>query len=417
MGSEMSRRDLLKISGVALGGIMLGGAIAGCGDSGDSGGSSPSPTPTTDPDVFIPGEALAADEMRISFMGTSVVPRLTQECNSVFVELGNGDSFVFDCGSGISAKYVAMGVTYSKMDKIFITHLHGDHTSDIITIYCFGPSMDRKTPLYVYGPSADNADEGVTTFCDTLKKLMKWHIESFSFLPTGLVNGEDGYDIVPTELPYMETGVAYNQNGVKITHFPAVHDRDGSISYKLEWNGLSMIFTGDTKPNNYVLENAKGVDVLIHEMVVPPSTWVEKNTGLYPGDQGYDVALQQAQAIQDSSHTPQKALGYILSKTTPRLGIATHFQSEEDTDGPAYEDVRSWYQGPFTIAKDLLVVNVSKNEIRQRYAKVSPNAWYPVPKFYSQSELADPKYPTPLSQLNNELLANVIPEEVYDPQS
>jgi ribonuclease Z len=177
-----------------------------------------------------------------------------------------------------------------------------------------------------------------------------------------------------------------------------------------------MVFSGDTKPNEYIIENAKGVDVLIHEMVVPTSVWVEKNAGLYPGDPGYDAALQQAQEIQDSSHTPQKALGYILSKTQPRLGVATHFQSEEDTNGPAYEDVRSWYQGPFTIATDLLVLNVSATEIRQRKAVVSDLAWYPIGKFYSQDELATPLYPTPTAQLNDELLAHVIPEEVYDPQ-
>ena len=85
-------------------------------------------------------------------------------------------------------------------------------------------------------------------------------------------------------------GVAYEDDGVRITHFPAVHARDGSISYRLEWNGLSMVFSGDTRPNEYMLQNAKGVDVLVHEMVLPPETWAEKNTGLQPGDLGWERA-------------------------------------------------------------------------------------------------------------------------------
>jgi len=372
------------------------------------------PEPTT-LGTFIPGEQLDPNEMRISFMGTSVVPRLAQECNSVFVELGNGDSFIFDFGSGVSAKYVAMGIPYSRMDKVFLTHLHGDHTSDIITVYCFGPSMDRKTPLLLFGPSGDTPDEGTLAFADNLKKLMKWHEEAFSFLSTGLANGQDGYDIVATELPYMETGTAYEQNGVKITHFPAVHDRDGSISYKLEWNGLSMVFSGDTKPSNYIINNSKGVDVLIHEMVVPTETWASKNSGLKPGDPGWDQALSVAQLVQDSSHTPQQALGYIFSQTNPRLGIATHFQVNEDTVGPAMKDIRSWYQGPVTIAKDLLVVNVSKDNIKQRYAKVSDLSWYPNnTKITPADQLAPPKYPTATAQLNSELLGQCIPADVYE---
>lgn len=410
--SEMSRREILKYSGMVLGGLALGGSIGGCTGSGDDDGG----TGDSDDDYFIPGEPLDPNEMRISFMGTSVIPRLAQECNSVFVELGNGDSFLFDCGSGVSAKYCAMGIPYSRMDRIFLTHLHGDHTSDIITIYCFGPSGDRKTALNIWGPSADDGAEGLTTFCSLLKQLMTWHVESFSFLSTGLVNGEDGYDINATELPYMNVGTAYEANGVRITHFPAVHARDGSISYKLEWNGLSMVFSGDSRPNTYMTENAKGVDVLIHEMVVPPEVWASKNTGLNPGDQGYEQAVSVAEQIQESSHTPQKAFGYILSQTKPRLGIATHFQVNDDTIVPAMNDIRTWYSGPVTLATDLLVINVSRGGIRQRKGKVSDFSWYPQPAvFYTADQLAPPKYPTPTAQLNQTLLDHVIPESTYDP--
>jgi ribonuclease Z len=365
--------------------------------------------------AFIPGEPLDVNEMRITFMGTSVIPRRGQASNSVFVETGNGDSFIFDMGSGVSTNYVAMGIPYSRMDKVFLTHLHADHMSDLTTLYCFGPSLDRKTPLRLFGPSGDTADDGTIAFAEALKLLTKWHVESFSFTPTGLKNGKNGYDIEATELPYMEVGgIAYNENGVKITHFPAVHDRDGSISYKLEWNGLSMVFSGDTKPNYFMIAQAKGVDVLIHEMVVPPEVWAEKNSGLKPGAQGWQQAIAYTTAVEDSSHTPQKAFGYILSQTNPRLGVATHFQVNDDTVEQAMQDIRTWYQGPVTIARDLLVINVSKDSIRQRYARVSDYSWYPTPKLYPPEQLAVPKYPSPTSQLNDELLKQVIPMSVYE---
>jgi ribonuclease Z len=415
MQTKLTRRDLLKLSGLTLGTVVASNALApvdavlgATREKDQQAGESPK-TP-----AFLPEEKLAPDEMRITFMGTCFIPRLKQEANSVFVEVGNGDSFIFDCGSGVTAKYVACGVPYSRMDKIFLTHLHADHTSDLIFIYCFGPSVDRKTPLYVWGPSGDRPEEGTQFFCSKMKEMMNWHIESFSFLPTGLAQGGDGYDIVAQECPYMTVGgIAYDRNGVKITHFPAVHARNGSISYKLEWNGLSMVFTGDTMPNKYVIDQAKGVDVLIHEMTVPPETWATQMSGLHRGDPGYEFAVAYTKAIQNSSHTPQLALGYILSKTRPRLGVATHFTANPENLQPAMDDIRYWYDGPVAIATDLLVLNISKSHIRQRRAKVSDYAWYPVGKKYSEKELAKPKYPSPVAQLKGELLANVILEEAY----
>src|SRR5512135_3281953 len=112
---------------------------------------------------YYPGtEELGADEMRISFLGTSPVPRLSQACSSVFVELGNSDSFLFDCGSGTIEKYVAVGIPYSRMDRVFLTHLHADHIGDLTHVYCFGPSGDRKSPQYVWGPSRSDIPDPVT---------------------------------------------------------------------------------------------------------------------------------------------------------------------------------------------------------------------------------------------------------------
>jgi ribonuclease Z len=364
--------------------------------------------------VFVPGTPLLPDQMRISLLGTSFLPRVAQQCNSVFVELGNGDDFVFDFGSGVSSKYVAMGIPYSRQTRVFLTHLHGDHTSDLVTLYCFGPAQDRKTPLHVYGPSGRNSAEGTKAFCRDLYKMTRWHREAFSFLSTGLVNGEDGYQLVAHELPYMKTGVAYRANGVTIRHFPAVHDRDGSISYRLDWNGLSMVFSGDTKPNEYILDNARGVDVLIHEMVVPPEVWAAKNSGLQEGDDGWDQAVALAKEVQDSSHTPELALGYILEQTRPRLGVATHFQANDDTVGPAIEAVRAWYDGPFVIAVDGVVVTVSKAAISAAVTDFDRFAWYPKPKMYDPAALAPPRYDGPYAQLNDELLDHVIPPDVFE---
>ena len=161
-------------------------------------------------DPVTPNTPLDEDEMRITFLGSTFPPsRRAQQMMSIFVEVGpwiqnpNGstggpgqaaDSFIFDCGAGVVTNYKAMQIGYGRMDKLFITHLHADHMNDLSSIYSFGPSEDRKWPLYVWGhgPSGVKArtpprrlyDDGTKAFCQHLREAMRWHTESFSFLPT-----------------------------------------------------------------------------------------------------------------------------------------------------------------------------------------------------------------------------------------
>jgi hypothetical protein len=114
--------------------------------------------------------------------------------------------------------------------------------------------------------------------------------------------------------------------------------------------------TGDIydRPTQYIIDQAtQGVDVFIHEMVVPPEVWASKNSTLRPGDPCWAQAVQVAQMIENNSHNPQKAFGCNLNqvKRHPRLAIATHFQAEDDTMAAAMKDVRSRYpKGHVSIA-------------------------------------------------------------------
>lgn len=480
----LTRREALKLSGLTLGGL----TVLASGVDRALGGTSTVPDYANSNSLFysldpyVPGsETLAPDEMRISFMGTSPVLRRSQADASVFVELGNGECFIFDCGTGVSLNYAAMQIPMSKMRKVFLTHLHGDHTSDLTQLYCFGPQQDGKSPLYIWGPSASGIedpgipgkyyDDGTLNFCRHFRELHRWHSESQSFVATRWIGAEDGdgYDIIATELnwrtgakqtwntndPYPEpdprpgpcsialegssypagAGIAYEQNGVRISFFPAVHDRNGSISYKLEWleQGLSMIYSGDTKPNAFMIENAAngntGVDVLIHEMVVPPETWSGKNGG---DTNPFGLGVKVARSIQENSHTPEMAFGYILNETlgrgkAPRLAVATHFQAEDDTNDPAFDHIRAWYAGPVTIATDFTVLNVTKRQILQRRAVVSDYTWIPsIADPRAKNGLYEPKYKdtsdtnpynpmAPLVQFDQCLLDSVIDPCLYDP--
>lgn len=406
-------------------------------------------------DLLPPHTPLEDNEMRISFMGTAMPPpRRAQMTMSVFVEVGPWipdprnpdpkygkatDSFIFDCGAGSIANYGAMNIAFRKMDKIFVNHLHSDHMSDLSFIYTMGASGDRDSPLYVWGPKRSGItcpewgkppyvvpptdyDDGTREFCKNIRAAMRWHSESFSFQETGyeyyrnhLPTPEswglpckpeefkpvgddppyDGYAMIPIELDWTEVGgIAYNNptTRVKITHFPVVHCRMGSVGYKVEWNGLSMIYTSDTRPEWNSVEQASGprpLDVFIHEMIVPPDIWAMKMMGIdapRTGDPTYDQYVQWLKYVQESSHTTQGAFGYLLSRINPRprLTVATHFPVSDDTVACALQSLRHYcpdirWKQPYdpkfvydiTWSFDCMVLRVFPDRIEQYRAEVS----------------------------------------------
>ncbi len=380
-GLSADRRQVLK------GGLAAAGAAgAGLLTAGQASAQSSGPKAESDqsfamkrvlaqPELFYyPGEALAEDEIRVSIMGSgwgNIVRRRQAAC-SIFIELGNGESFVFDMGQGSLVNYNAMQVPYSRMDKVFVSHLHMDHTTDILPLYCFGPaSGDRFTPLRIWGPSGDGPEMGIKYMMETgLKAYTKWHTTSFRTCVPGTdpVTGAYGLDV--TELDYRRNGsVAYEDKGVTIRHWPALHIIDGAIGYRLDWNGMSVAWSGDSNPSHYFVENAQNVDLMLHETAPSLDRLIQAS----------GASKQVAQSIVSSSHTPARALGKVFSLTRPQLGVTIHSPIDPQEISTFVDEVRKHWDGPYQIAEDFFVFNISKSDktIRIRQAAINERAWSP----------------------------------------
>ena len=116
----------------------------------------------------------------------------------------------------------------------------------------------------------------------------------------------------------------------------------GAVGYRLEWNGLSMAFTGDSIPTRHEAEQSAGVDVFIHELFIDAPTFAEKN----------NMPLQIAENVVDE-HTSAHNLGRVFAIAKPKLGVGTHFFTNEYTIDPAFSGIASTYAGPVVIAQDL----------------------------------------------------------------
>ncbi len=314
------------------------------------------------PRTYFPGtEKLGANEMRVVALGTGMPTQSPSNMAASFlVELGNGDSFFFDLGTGSTDNLAALEADYSKLDKVFASHLHTDHVGDLATLWVAGWIGGRYTPLHVYGPSSSAPELGLAAHVDHIRDAWAWDVTSRAgTLPNA------GGEIVAHEFDFSKTAAVYEENGVTITSFPAIHIRDGSVSYRLDWNGLSFVFGGDSAPNKWFLKEAKDADLVVHECFFTPEQWMA--IAGFPYKQAYWVT--------SVIHTTPEGFGKIMSTIKPRMAVAYHYWNHRDIEFEIFERVRSTYDGPLTMADDLTVWNVTRDHIEVREVSVNEAAW------------------------------------------
>lgn len=317
----------------------------------------PTPSVKSRNNYFPNSEKLGLDEMRISFMGsTPFPPRRDQAGTCIMVELGNGDSFFFDFGPGCLRNIIAMGHSQQLVQDIFITHLHVDHYHDLPYLLPFSAWSGRYVPLRVHGPSGRTPELGTQGMVDGMKQMLKWHLEAFDHFPIG-----DGYEVDVNEFDWRdENGICYDKNGVTVRHWRRSHAKDGATAYRLDWNGLSFVWTGDGRPDELTAKYAAGTDVFVTECQTDTARIIQQKYGLPPWLYNYTI---------DTHHTPHYAAGYLMKQVNPRVGMITHIEYEEDLLNEVSAGIRAHWDGLFLYgAPDVMVVNVTKDAIWGRMA-------------------------------------------------
>src|SRR5690606_8864180 len=182
-------------------------------------------------------------ELRVTVLGSGN-PWVTraQASASILVEVGNParDLLLFDIGSGSLANYASLKLPVNLLDKVFLTHLHADHTSDLLTLSGSYSKVGRADgPVRVWGPSGDEPHLGTKHFCKGIEAALAWDTAA----GRGRIN-DDSMRIEANEFDWRQTGVVYDANGVTVTSFPVIHALSGSVGYRLDFAGLSFGFSG-----------------------------------------------------------------------------------------------------------------------------------------------------------------------------
>jgi ribonuclease BN (tRNA processing enzyme) len=249
----------------------------------------------------------------------------------------DGRVFLFDAGAGVMRRMAAAGLSIRGPEAVFITHLHSDHTLGYPDLILTTWVMGRRTPLQAYGPVG-------------LKKMTR-HIlaawdEDIHMRIEGLERQTTtGYKVAVHEFDVADHGgVVYEKDGVRISAIPVIHGCwKQAFGFRIDTPDRSIVISGDTVPTNTILEAARGVDALVHE--VYPASEVAPELRI-----GGDVWPSYMREF----HTSDIELGALAAQAKPKLLVLHHIVRHEENDEELLAAIRAaGYEGEVVVAKDL----------------------------------------------------------------
>ncbi|HKQ75124.1 MAG TPA: MBL fold metallo-hydrolase [Blastocatellia bacterium] len=246
----------------------------------------------------------------------------------------NDTPYVIDCGPGVVRRAAAAarngvnGLAVAKLRRLFITHLHSDHTAGLPD-FIFTPAvLERDAPLEIYGPP------GIKAMTD---HVMKAYVEDINIRLRGLEPSKPrGYVVNVHEI---KTGVVYRDENVTVKTFPVRHGSwKHALGFRFETPDRVVVISGDCAPSESVIEACNGCDVLIHEVY---------------STAGFARRPPEWQRYHSNFHTSSKELAGIATKARPGLLVLYHQLQWGVTPEQLLDEMKQGYQGNVVFGNDL----------------------------------------------------------------
>ena len=299
--------------------------------------------------------------LRVTFLGTGgSLPTRNRNPSAVMVNR-EGELILFDCGEGTQQQMMRAKTGMMSLSSIFISHFHADHFLGIPGLIQTMSFMGRKEPLVIYGP------KHMQEFTELFRALgyfnLKYEIRGVELKPGDVVEG-DGYVIraLKTEhsVPSLGYALVENMRPGRFNRERAIElgVPPGPLFAKLHRGepvevegkvvrpeevvgeprpGRTIIYTGDTRPCEAVLEASRNADLLIHDG---------------------SFADEMADWAEESMHSTAGEVAALAKEAGVRQLVLTHISSRYSDDvEPIINDSKKIFENVI-VAEDLMELEI-----------------------------------------------------------
>ncbi len=249
-----------------------------------------------------------------------------------------GHAYLIDAGPGIVRRAAAAArdrgveaLQPRNLRRVFVTHLHSDHTVGLPDLLFTPWVLDRPGRLEVYGPP------GTARMMEHIVEAWREDIDMRVFGLEPREGNWDGYRPVTTEV---EPGKVYEDARVRVT---AIAVRHGSwpraYAYRFETADRTIVVSGDTRPTDAIVEACGGCDLLVHEV--------------YSAER-FEGRPAEWKRYHASFHTSTRELAELAARARPRLLVLYHQLYWGATDEDLVREIRAaGYEGRVVSGRDL----------------------------------------------------------------
>jgi ribonuclease BN (tRNA processing enzyme) len=208
----------------------------------------------------------------------------------------DGRVFVIDCGRGSPSAFVDAGLDFTRLEAVFLTHLHADHIGDLpgMLLYPWGVRVGDNGPLApirVYGPSrphtvptGDAAFHRETTIhpelpapgtTDLVESILAGYAYHLNVMPLDARMPDAGALVraIDIAIPARTEGspraplLVFDDGVVRVTAVAVTHGHAvPALAYRFDTADGSVAFSGDTTVNDDLIALARGADILVHHV-------------------------------------------------------------------------------------------------------------------------------------------------------
>ncbi|MEP4485512.1 MAG: MBL fold metallo-hydrolase [Halioglobus sp.] len=210
----------------------------------------------------INAQEISDTTFELLFCGTGSPQHHSDRGQPCLAIVAAGRLFLFDAGQGAAQRLNEFGAPILHLDTVFLTHLHSDHMSGLGEVLHNGWLYGRQHLVDVIGPpGTEKVLAGFQqVYEDDLHERQRVLGEEYLNSTSGMGRGLD------VKIEALDLAVVYESGGVVIKAFQVNHpDWPYAYGYRIEYEGKTVVVSGDTAYTPSIGIHAKGADVLIHE--------------------------------------------------------------------------------------------------------------------------------------------------------